>query len=222
MVFLNIKDYDNEKIIKLKKYYNSNAKIFMLIYMNGCGPCNEIKPEWAKLENVLSDDYKNDDKVIIIDIEKDILEKVNLNDFEEPIGFPTIVYLYNKKREDYENSMVLDDNEKDRKIDSLSKWIKKTLNKSNKDENIIDYNDKKDDKKDDKNDKNYNINYKNIYKGGKKTTKKHNKKYNNVHNKTKKQTGGKWSRKYKRSINCKNPKGFSQRQYCKYGRKNKK
>jgi len=31
--------------------------------------------------------------------------------------------------------------------------------------------------------------------------------------------GGKWSLKYKRSINCKHPKGFSQRQHCKYGRK---
>lgn len=30
----------------------------------------------------------------------------------------------------------------------------------------------------------------------------------------------KWSIKYKKSINCKKPKGFSQRQYCKYGRKN--
>lgn len=29
----------------------------------------------------------------------------------------------------------------------------------------------------------------------------------------------KWSNKYKRSINCRRPKGFSQRQYCKYGRK---
>jgi len=29
----------------------------------------------------------------------------------------------------------------------------------------------------------------------------------------------KWSRKYKRSINCRRPRGFSQRQYCKYGRK---
>jgi hypothetical protein len=28
--------------------------------------------------------------------------------------------------------------------------------------------------------------------------------------------GGKWSRKYKKSINCKKPKGFSQKQYCKY------
>ena len=31
--------------------------------------------------------------------------------------------------------------------------------------------------------------------------------------------GKKWSKKYKKSINCKNPKGFSQKQYCKYGRK---
>ena len=29
----------------------------------------------------------------------------------------------------------------------------------------------------------------------------------------------KWSKKYKKSINCKKPKGFSQKQYCKYGRK---
>ena len=28
----------------------------------------------------------------------------------------------------------------------------------------------------------------------------------------------KWSNKYKRSINCRQPKGFSQKQYCKYGR----
>jgi hypothetical protein len=32
----------------------------------------------------------------------------------------------------------------------------------------------------------------------------------------------KWSLKYKRSINCKRPRGFSQRQYCKYGLKNLK
>lgn len=27
---------------------------------------------------------------------------------------------------------------------------------------------------------------------------------------------GKWSLKYKRSIDCKRPKGFSQKQYCEY------
>ena len=28
----------------------------------------------------------------------------------------------------------------------------------------------------------------------------------------------KWSMKYKKSINCNNPKGFSQKQHCKYGK----
>lgn len=32
----------------------------------------------------------------------------------------------------------------------------------------------------------------------------------------------KWSKKYKKIINCKRPKGFSQKQYCKYGRKKTK
>ena len=32
----------------------------------------------------------------------------------------------------------------------------------------------------------------------------------------------KWSMKYKKSINCNNPKGFSQKQHCKYGKTKKK
>ena len=31
----------------------------------------------------------------------------------------------------------------------------------------------------------------------------------------------KWTMKYKKSINCKDPKGFSQKQYCKYGKDRK-
>lgn len=32
----------------------------------------------------------------------------------------------------------------------------------------------------------------------------------------------KWSAKYKRSINCRKPRGFSQKQHCKYGRRKRK
>ena len=35
------------------------------------------------------------------------------------------------------------------------------------------------------------------------------------YNKPRKGMGRRWSVKYKRSIDCSNPKGFSQRQYCK-------
>ena len=42
-----------------------------------------------------------------------------------------------------------------------------------------------------------------------------------MRNETETTGGGKWTAKYKRSINCKRPRGFSQRQYCNYGRKKK-
>jgi hypothetical protein len=34
--------------------------------------------------------------------------------------------------------------------------------------------------------------------------------------KTKKRMARQWSEKYKKSIDCKRPKGFSQKQHCKY------
>ena len=44
-----------------------------------------------------------------------------------------------------------------------------------------------------------------------------------MHTKTlKNKSRRKWSMKYKKSINCKHPKGFSQLQHCKYGRKTRK
>ena len=187
MVFLNINDEDGEKIKELTNIYNSPAKIFMLIYMDGCGPCNETKPEWKKLENVLSK-YNNSKNIAIIDIEHQILEKADLKNFVQPSGFPTILYLHNREKENYEDSPYLEDNEKNRTVDSFVKWIENTLNKT--------------DIKD--------------IKGGRKTRKS---RKSRKSRKTKKQRAGKWSRKYKSSINCKRPKGFSQRQYCKYGRK---
>ena len=36
---------------------------------------------------------------------------------------------------------------------------------------------------------------------------------------TKKTKPRKWSMKYKKSINCNKPRGFSQKQHCKYGRR---
>jgi hypothetical protein len=41
-------------------------------------------------------------------------------------------------------------------------------------------------------------------------------------NKNKNKSNNRWSLKYKKSINCKRPRGFSQRQYCKYGRRTRK
>jgi hypothetical protein len=112
----------------------------------------------------LKKDITKNENVLVVDIDKNLLDKVK-NMGSEPKGFPTIRFISKngKIAEDFEDCK-LSEEYKNRTIDSFVKWIKFKLNKT-------------------------------------------------------KQTGGKWSRKYKQSINCKRPKGFSQKQYCKYTRK---
>jgi len=165
-----------DELIKMKP----NNKSFVLIYMEGCDPCNAVRPEWKKLENVLSHlKYKND--IGIIDIEKDFLQQTKY--LEQPNSFPTIRYITDQgnRIENYEDSNIKN---KDRSVDSFVEWINTKLKEESK--------------------KNNKTNKKRTKFGGKKT---------------KRYKGGRWSLKYKRSINCKKPKGFSQKQYCKYGRR---
>lgn len=43
--------------------------------------------------------------------------------------------------------------------------------------------------------------------------------FNESYNKPRKGMKRRWSTKYKKSIDCSNPKGFSQKQYCKRKRR---
>jgi vacuolar-type H+-ATPase subunit F/Vma7 len=178
MVFIHIDKKNANKFLGKNKNgfsslerYLKKDHVFLLIYMEGCGPCNAVRPEWAKIKNVFKK-YDNNENIVIIDIDKDIVDKINY--MQKPSSFPTIKYISNKEKitENYEDSNI---SNKDRTIDSFVEWIN-SKNKNN-----------------------------NLQKGGK----------------TRKLRGGKWSLKYKRSINCKRPNGFSQKQYCKYSRKNK-
>jgi len=199
MVYLEInrKNYGSGLIDKLNKYLsNKDAKIFIFFYMEGCGPCNETRPEWSKLKNVLSNDFLNKEDIVIVSVDKDLYGKLKNAD-KEPMSFPTIRFMTNagENVQTYEDSDV---SNKDRKIDSFVEWIKLKTG-----ENDITTSENKTDKI-----------------GGLKKKLSHRRKRQRG-GKTKKINGGKWSAKYKRSINCNRPKGFSQRQYCKYGRKNK-
>jgi hypothetical protein len=193
MVYLEInkKNYNTRTpnlLEQLNKYLsNKNNKSFVLIFMEGCGPCNETRPEWSKLKNILS--KSNNNKTIgVFSIDKDLVSKVSK--LKEPNSFPTIRYITDSgnKVENYEDSDI---SKKDRSIDSFIEWIK---HKSGE---------------------------KNITKSETQSIKK-TKTNRRQNGGTRKMRGGKWSLKYKRSINCNSPKGFSQRQHCKYGRKHKK
>ena len=176
---------------KLDKFIEQGSDVFILVYMEGCGPCNATRPEWAKLESALKEQYAKNNNLVIVDINKDYL--AHIKHIGEVEGFPTMKYIgdHGKTVEYYEKSSI---QKKDRSINSFINWVESKIN------TIVSTTPTS--------------SARNVYKRISK--KRH---YKTKHNKShKSQKGGKWSRKYKLSINCKRPKGFSQKQYCKYGR----
>ena len=107
MDFLDVKDNDSLK--ELEKHYENGMNVFVLIFMNGCGPCNETKPKWQELKN------KKWDNTIVSQIDKDLIKSSDgVFNLENVIGFPTIRHYSKNKKEDYDG---------DRTTDAFEKWI---------------------------------------------------------------------------------------------------
>ena len=196
---MHILHINSEKdVSKIDQMIKQGKDVFVLVYMEGCGPCNATRPEWAKIESALKDQYAKNDKLVVVDVNKDFLSSIkHIGNVD---GFPTIKYIGKRGTivEPYEKG--------ERSVSSFITWIESKIN------NVISTNQTSSPE---------NV-YKRLVRSEKHATKSKNK---TRHNKTKrnnktrrKQRGGKWSKKYKDSINCSKPKGFSQKQHCKYGR----
>lgn len=109
---------------------NPKDKVFILFYMEGCGPCGMTRPEWVKLKDVLDQNYLNDNSIVIAAVDSNLMGELK-NIKSEPYSFPTMRYITNLGNtvEDYEDSSILT---KDRKIDSFVEWIKTTIENENK------------------------------------------------------------------------------------------
>jgi thiol-disulfide isomerase/thioredoxin len=183
---------------QVNKLIGQDKDVFILVYMEGCGPCNATRPEWAKLESALKDQYSKNNKLAVVDLNKDYQDVVkHLGNID---GYPTLKYVNSngKKVESYEDSSIKN---KDRSVDSFINWVESKINTvesttptSSPEQLYSRLTNSSSNKKSIKNKSGYR---KSLMKGGK------------------------WTRKYKKSINCKRPKGFSQKQYCKYGRNKK-
>lgn len=195
MVYLEInkKNYSsgNPNLIDTLNRYltQKDSKIFILYYMEGCGPCNATRPEWSKLGNILSRQFLNRPDIVIVSIDKDLADKLKVG--EQVNSFPTMRFMTNNGMisENYEEADIPT---KDRTIDSFIAWLKLKTGEDNITKSEV--------------------------KTNKYLAKKSAKPRKKIHSITRKKRGGKWSLKYKRSIDCNRPKGFSQKQYCKYSR----
>jgi thiol-disulfide isomerase/thioredoxin len=113
-----------DKYIKSKK----NGKTFVLIFMEGCGPCNATRPEWNKLGNVLHPHFLNNNDLLITDVDHESAEM--FDSIDSPSSFPTMLFVTKNGKvvENYDDS---DLSNKDRSIDSFVEWIKEKTGHKN-------------------------------------------------------------------------------------------
>jgi hypothetical protein len=119
MIFLHISKAAGNSAL-LDKYVNEGKCVFVLIYMDGCGPCNATRPEWAKLKHTLSGKYKDNNNVVIADVNSDALE--GIKHIQNIRGFPTmrIICKRGELKEDFEEGKHLN---KARTADAFIEWI---------------------------------------------------------------------------------------------------
>ena len=116
MIFIHTKDVN-----KVDPYIDEGKCVFILIYMEFCGPCMATKPEWLKIESELDNKYKNNDSIVVADINKDYLSSLKyVGDID---GFPTMKYICKKN-----GSLVVESYEKDRSTQSFIDWIESKIN----------------------------------------------------------------------------------------------
>lgn len=88
----------------------------VLFYMDGCGHCENMKPDWNKLIEELKDKHK--DEIILGAIESSNMHIFKKSGISPSIsGFPTILYFH-------PNNLTRPDAYKgDRSYEDLKKWI---------------------------------------------------------------------------------------------------
>ena len=116
------KDGDDLKLLNDSIYAGKNA--FILVYMDGCGPCAETLPKWKKIETLLNVRYKNIDNIIVASVNKDLLNLIPYIGSIE--GFPTMKYVSEKgtKLEVFENTPY---GKGERSTSSFVNWIESKI-----------------------------------------------------------------------------------------------
>lgn len=117
MIFLHINSKSSNASL-FNKYVEEGKQIFVLFYMEGCGPCGITRPEWKEIETIMKSE--SNDNVVIVDIDQEVLQEIQYLQ-SKPVGFPTMRYIANKGKtsEDYNG---------ERKTSAFVSWIKSKVN----------------------------------------------------------------------------------------------
>lgn len=194
---------ENDDMELFKKHIENGKQGFLFLYMDGCIPCTMTKKNWENIHKHIRPENLSNDNVMVAQINKNFYHDLK-NVGDEPMGFPTFRYINH-------NGKIVEEYESGRNPEDFAAWIETKLPASNVNNNFTTVLHKTQHHRYPSHRKSPTPSHHRTHRLSSTSSTKH-----------RSMRGGKWSQKYKKSINCKRPKGFSQRQYCKYGRKTQK
>ena len=198
-----LNEEEQRHIQQLREGIQHKKKVFLFTFMNTCGPCINTKPNWDKTVHQLNKKYSDSDDFLVARVNYKFLDQLG-NTGPEPSGYPSMRYISDGV-EEYEDSGLPSS---DRSTESFIQWITSKIEKEERNANHHPISKSSNSKKSSK-------------RSFKSSSRKHSSPLSMIVGGTRRRRrliGGKWSMKYKKSINCRKPKGFSQKQHCKYGR----
>ena len=185
-------------IQQLREGIQHKKKVFLFTFMNTCGPCINTKPNWDNTVHQLNKKYSDSDDFLVARVNYKFLDQLG-NTGPEPSGYPSMRYISDGV-EEYEDSGLPSS---DRSTESFVEWITSKIEKEQHKAKRHPFSKLSNNKSSKKSSKASSRKRSSMILGGTRRRRRF--------------IGGKWSIKYKKSINCRNPKGFSQKQHCKYG-----
>ena len=124
MLFLDVNENDINNAGRLQEMIDNKKNVFILVYMIGCTPCKNTLPEWKKLKGCKElEQFKNNDDIIVANVEQSMCEKMHHKELENIMSFPTIKHIDYNDAQDYED---------ERTTTAFSKWIKSLVKRDGK------------------------------------------------------------------------------------------
>jgi thiol-disulfide isomerase/thioredoxin len=122
MQFFSIPDKNSQEIGMIDSSINSGKHMFVLVYMDGCHWCEEVRPKWGQIQDAMRNSIKNDIVVAEVNqVAKDAIQHFNNVSID---GYPTMFYIAKNgattKIEYYDTANIP---VKDRSTESFVKWI---------------------------------------------------------------------------------------------------
>jgi len=113
-----------KKIALLNKDILKGDDVFLFIFMDNCGHCDNAKPAWDKIENSIADKYKNNENVIVVRVNSNLLPDLK-HVGEVPNGYPCFRHISRKGKsiKEYDDSV----SNADRSTSSFIEWIEKNV-----------------------------------------------------------------------------------------------